>query len=208
MSAARPGKPRRRRALVIAGVLLALAALVGGALAYRSMNSMPGAKATPAQIAALARASVGEGDAKVAYLRAGDGARPRVIYVHGTPGDSLAFADFLVDPLPGLESISVDRLGFGSSGAQAGGEPSFEAQARALVPLLVEREGHWPILVGHSLGGPIVAKLAAMEPGKVRAVVLVAASMDPVHENPGPWQRLVTVGLIRTRLPAALNHSL
>jgi pimeloyl-ACP methyl ester carboxylesterase len=193
---------------VIVLSLVALALAGAGVWGFRSMNSMPGAKATPEQIRLLARESVGEGDAKVSYLRAGEAHRPRVIYVHGTPGDALAFADFLVDPLPGLESISVDRLGFGSSGAQAGGEPSFEVQARSLVPLLVQRDGHWPILVGHSLGGPIVAKLAALEPGKVRAVVLVSASLDPAHENPGFWQRLVTVGLVRTRLAPALNHSL
>jgi len=138
---------------------------------------------TAERVANLERATVqGPDRPELSYVHAGDRTEPRVIYVHGTPGDAGAFADFLNDPIPGLEAISVDRLGFGSSDPHA--VVSFEEQAAAIEPLLVERDGRWPILVGHSLGGPIVARLAADEPGRVGGIVIVSGSLSPELEEP------------------------
>ncbi len=120
---------------------------------------------------------------EVSYLIAEDPDLPRVIYIHGTPGDASAFTRYLYNPVEGLEAISIDRPGFGAS------DPihavvSFEEQARAIEPLLVERDGRWPILVGHSLGGPIIARAAADYPDKVGAIVILAGSLDPGLEKP------------------------
>lgn len=145
----------------------------------------------------------------LSYLHAGDEQNPRVIYIHGTPGSAGGWADFLVSPIPGLEAIAVDRLGFGKSGPQSGvGEPSFAMQALAIEPLLVQRTGRWPILVGHSLGGPIAAWIAATNPGKIGGLVIVAGSLDPAEEKPGIAQRIATTGLVRAILPRALDNSM
>ena len=82
-----------------------------------------------------------------------------MILVHGTPGDATAWTDYLETPIDGAEMIAVDRPGFGCSTPRTA-VPSLEAQARALEPLLVERGGAWPILVGHSQGGPIIVRTA------------------------------------------------
>lgn len=178
---------------------------------------MPGPKATASQIAALDRAFVSTpttGTAlparpELSYLRAGDPDAPRIIYIHGTPGSADGWADFLVAPVPGWEAVAVDRLGFGKSGPKGGrAEPSFEAQAQAIAPLLVERGGQWPVLVGHSLGGPIAARLAAAHPGKVGGLVIVAGSLDPAHENPGILQRIASTGFVRFFLPRVLDNSM
>jgi len=118
----------------------------------------------------------------VSYIRGGTASAPRVIYVHGTPGDAGAFAEYVRDSIEGVESISVDRPGFGQTGGAALG--SFEAQAAAFRPLLVHRDGQWPVLVGHSLGGPIVARAAADYPDRVGAIVIIAGSLDPELEGP------------------------
>lgn len=118
----------------------------------------------------------------VSYVYSGDTNAPRVIYVHGTPGDAGAFAMYIRDSIEGVESISIDRPGFGQTGGSA--VRSFEAQAAAFEPLLVERDGRWPILVGHSLGGPIVARAAADYPDRVGAIVIIAGSLDPNLEHP------------------------
>lgn len=81
---------------------------------------------------------------------------PRIIFIHGTPGHAGVFALYLLDPVPGYECIAVDRPGFGGS-SECGPVPSFEQQAAAIAPLLTQQQGRWPILVGHSLGGPIAA---------------------------------------------------
>ncbi|MBY0310472.1 MAG: alpha/beta hydrolase [Phycisphaerales bacterium] len=145
----------------------------------------------------------------LSYLHAGDEQRPRVIYIHGTPGSADGWADFLVSPVPGLEAVAVDRLGFGKSGPRSGeGEPSFAKQAQAIEPLLVDRAGKWPILVGHSLGGPIAAWIAGANPGKVGGLVIVAGSLDPEEEKPGLGQRIATTALVRAILPRALDNSM
>lgn len=118
----------------------------------------------------------------VSYVRGGDANAPRVIYAHGTPGDAGAFAMYIRDSIHGVESISIDRPGFGQTGGRA--VRSFEAQAAAFEPLLVERDGRWPVLVGHSLGGPIVARAAADYPDRVGAIVIIAGSLDPGLEHP------------------------
>lgn len=118
----------------------------------------------------------------VSYVRGGVANAPRVIYVHGTPGDAGAFAMYIRDGIEGVESMSIDRPGFGQTGGRAA--RSFEAQAAAFEPLLIERDGRWPVLVGHSLGGPIIARAAADYPDRVGAIVIIAGSLDPELEHP------------------------
>lgn len=138
-----------------------------------SLDGVPGYDATTRQ-------SLGE----VSFLRAGDAAGRRIIYIHGTPGDASAYAHELNNPIQGFEHIAIDRPGFGKSSFNGKAVTSFEAQARAVLPLLEERPGGWPILVGHSLGGPIVARIAADYPDKVGGIIIVAGSLDPSLEKP------------------------
>lgn len=171
---------------------------------------MPIPAASRSEMRALERTSITTPSGGLSYLRAGDPTRPRIIYVHGTPGNAYAWADFLVEPVADatgpLESIAIDRPGFGHSDKKA--VVSFKDQADAIVPLLVEREGQWPILVGHSLGGPIIARLAAEHPGKVRALIIVGGSLDPALEKPSLLQRTAQTGLVRFFMPRALDNSL
>ena len=139
----------------------------------------------------------------VSYVRSGSPTSPRVIYVHGTPGDAGAFAEFVRNPIGNVESVSVDRPGFGETGGDA--LTSFEDQAATLEPLLVERDGLWPVLVGHSLGGPIVARMAADYPDRVSAIVIIAGSFDPALEGPR-WFNYAGA-LLAPVLPDMLNVS-
>lgn len=204
---------RARKIVLIAGCVLAAACW----FALPSC-SMPGPASTPEQIAALPRAAIkAAGDPalpqtpSLSYLYAGNARDPRVIFIHGTPGSAEGWADFLTSPVPGFESIAIDRLGFGQSTDANGtkrGVDSFEAQARAIAPLLVQRDGQWPILVGHSLGGPIAARLAAMYPQRVRGLIIVAGSLDPAQEKPGLGQEVATTDFVRFFLPRTLDNSM
>ncbi|XAL98501.1 alpha/beta hydrolase [Phycisphaeraceae bacterium D3-23] len=114
---------------------------------------------------------------KVAWYRAGDPDAPRILYLHGTPGSASDYEAYLLDPLPGRESVAADRVGFGRSEAgpdKHGALVSFEQQAVELAPLLVERGGAGTLIVGHSLGGPIALRLAADYPDRVAGVVVLA----------------------------------
>ena len=110
---------------------------------------------------------------------------PRVVYVHGSPGDASAFAAYLRRPVRGLPCVSIDRPGFGRSEPDEA-VPSLVEQAAALEPLLVDR----PVLVGHSLGAPIAALAAALWPDRVGGLVLLAGALDPELEELHWYNRL------------------
>ncbi len=209
-----PEAPRRigmgRRALHVIGLTLALPACV------------PGPEAEPDAMEALPRASVDillpGSDVtafSVSYLRGGPENGPRVIYVHGTPGAADGWADFLMDPPVGkagaqplaYDAIAIDRPGFGESGPKSGAVTSLEAQAAALLPFLEDKSGIRPVLVGHSLGGPVVVQAAVSYPDKVGGLVITAGSLDPDLEDIHPMQWVGEWMVIRSVLPRAIRNA-
>lgn len=132
----------------------------------------------------------------IRYLETGSNTKPLVVFVHGAPGSADAFLDFLQDST--LRSqvylIAPDRPGYGYSGF-GNTVVSIKEQAEALKPLLeLNRSQKKPILVGHSFGGPIVARLAMDYPKLVGAVILAAPAVDPSNEKiwwvsyPADWK--------------------
>jgi len=143
--------------------------------------------------------------ATISYLRAGNPTGPRVVLVHGTPGSATAWADYLLDPPAGLEVVALDRPGFDHSGPK-GAVTALEAQAAAVVALL-PADARPVVLLGHSLGGPIVARVAAEHPARVTALVLLAASLDPAQEEIHPMQWVGAWAPVRTLLPRVLRNA-
>ena len=143
--------------------------------------------------------------ATVSYLRAGDNRGTRVILVHGTPGSATAWSDYVMSPPPGTEVLALDRPGFGRSGP-AGAVPSLADQAAAVLALM-PTDGRPVLLLGHSLGGPIVARVAADHPERVAGLVLLAASMDPALEAIHPMQYVGAWGLVKPLLPRMLRNA-
>lgn len=111
---------------------------------------------------------------------------PRLLYIHGTPGSSANWLDYLRDPVLGTESLAIDRPGFGDSGEVI--RPRLLDQVNAVAPYLaIDRPN---VIVGHSLGGPIAAWVAAEYPEHVSGLVLIAASCDPELESRDWYQYL------------------
>ena len=143
--------------------------------------------------------------ATVSYLHAGDSRGTCVILVHGTPGSATAWADYVMLPPPGTEVLALDRPGFGLSGP-AGAMTSLADQAAAVLALM-PADGRPVLLLGHSLGGPIVARVAADHPERVAGLVLLAASMDPALEAIHPMQYVGAWGLVKPLLPRMLRNA-
>jgi len=141
----------------------------------------------------------------LSYLRAGDERAPRLILVHGTPGSATGWADYLTNPPPGVEVVAMDRPGFGSSGPVHA--LTRLADQAAAVEALFPSDGRPVLLLGHSLGGPIVARVAADHPQRVLAVVLLAASLDPGQEAIHPMQRIGDWAPVRAMLPRAIRNA-
>ncbi|MBX9738185.1 MAG: alpha/beta hydrolase [Phycisphaerales bacterium] len=204
---------RRRRRVVRASLLVML---VGVGVSITSC--MPSIRATPEQIALLKRhevAATGAPGRAISYLSAGEPSAPRVIFIHGSPGSAKDYADYLVWPPSGVEVVAVDRLGFGKSvtsnaddgRARRDAVLSLAEQAESIRPLLVARNGHRPILVGHSLGGPIAAKVAADFPDDVAGLIILAGSLDPAHEAPRWYNEVLSWRLISWATPGVIDNS-
>ncbi len=145
----------------------------------------------------------------LSYLQAGDSQGPRLILVHGTPGLAVSWADYLVAPPAGLEVLALDRPGFGQSGP-VHAVPALADQAAALLALLPE-PGRPVVLLGHSLGGPIVAlaaaQLASQQPGRSVCLVLLAASLDPAQEKIHLLQHVGAWAPLRALLPRVIRNA-
>lgn len=147
------------------------------------------------------------GGIELSYLRSGDPNDQRVIFVHGTPGDAGGnWYNMLKNVPDGFEFIAVDRPGFGFT------QPKkqlveLDAQAAALAPLFVTRNGKKTILAGHSLGGPIVAAAAANYPDTVGGILVLAGALDPDLEDVLFIQYVGNVPPISWLLPKVMRHS-
>ncbi|GHB71691.1 alpha/beta fold hydrolase [Persicitalea jodogahamensis] len=123
------------------------------------------------------------------FVAVGDSTLPPVLFVHGSPGEWDNYSGFLKDSVLQKKAylLSVDRPGFGESGDMA--VKTLADQVEALLPIM-KYQNQKVILVGHSLGGPIVVRFAMAHPEYVRGLVLAAASVSPELE-PTNWYRYI-----------------
>jgi pimeloyl-ACP methyl ester carboxylesterase len=63
------------------------------------------------------------------------------------------------------------------------------------------------LLLGHSLGGPIVARVAADHPERIAAVLLLAASLDPGLEAIHPMQWVGALAPVHLLLPRSIGNA-
>jgi pimeloyl-ACP methyl ester carboxylesterase len=102
--------------------------------------------------------------------------------------------------------VVVDRPGFGSSDFGRA-EKSLARQSELLGNVLKSYPNKKKILVGHSLGGPVIAKMAIDFPEEVSAIVILAGSVDPELE-PNEWFRKPMASpLIRWMIPTVFTAS-
>jgi pimeloyl-ACP methyl ester carboxylesterase len=145
-------------------------------------------------------------DGPLHYAQLHQTGQPPVLFIHGAPGDWKAWARYLDAPdLRGLGPLTAaDRPGYGGSGAGRM-QPDLDAQAQALLPLLPTAARS--ILVGHSLGGAIAARLAIDQPQRVCGAVLVAPSIAPELEAPRWYNRLADQRWLQPLIPRTLLDS-
>lgn len=141
------------------------------------------------------------------YVWIGDAGKRPVLFVHGSPGSWEGWAHFLMDEKlrEHFQLIAVDRLGYGGSG-KGTSKGSLEKQAEAAMEALkVNHSGASVILVGHSYGGPVVARMAMSFPAQVGGVVFVASSVDPSLERTKWYQYPASWWPIRSLIPSSLR---
>ncbi len=111
------------------------------------------------------------------------------IFVHGSPGSWSAFLDFFKADtlLQDFDLLAIDRPGFGKSGYGIA-EPSIEKQADLLDQVVQQFPHLNKILIGHSLGGPVIARMAMDYSDRYSGLVFIAPSIDPEMEKE-EWYR-------------------
>lgn len=132
---------------------------------------------------------------QIHYAFIGNDTLPPLIFVHGSPGSWDNYKAYFKDEklLQRFQIFAIDRPGFGKSDF-GWAETNLKAEAEQLIQILnFIKSKVKPILVGHSLGGPVVSRMAMDFPEKVGALLILAGSIDPQQEKkewfrkPGKW---------------------
>jgi pimeloyl-ACP methyl ester carboxylesterase len=124
------------------------------------------------------------------------GGQPTVILIHCW----MCERSFWEAQLPALEgryrTVRVDLPGHGEATARRDAW-TVEAYGHDIAGLLRQLDIDGVILVGHSMGGPVALKAAALAPGRVKGIVAVDTLHDaefnfdsPQVEGAGPTNRL------------------
>jgi pimeloyl-ACP methyl ester carboxylesterase len=101
------------------------------------------------------------------------GSGPAIIFVHGWTCDETSW-DAQVPVLSrNHRVITIDLPGHGRSGAPQHGKYSMGLFARAIEAVRRDANVDTAVLVGHSMGGPVIRQYALMYPQRVAGLVLV-----------------------------------
>lgn len=197
-----------RTTMVTAAVMASLLLLMDGCMQFRMTDNEITKYFTDRGLTCEIK-SYYHGRQKINYVQTGADSLPLVVFIHGSPGSLDAFIHFMVDSTlrPKAQMISVDRPGFGASNFGYA-EPSLQKQVAQIQPILEAHKHQRPIiLVGHSLGGPFIARMAMDFPDLVDGLVFVAGSVDPDLE-PNEWFRgPLATPFLKWALPRSMRAS-
>jgi pimeloyl-ACP methyl ester carboxylesterase len=196
------------KSMLVAGVtMLAWLIFAPGCMTFRTTDETAVKKFSRKGIE-LKTATYQVNGTDIHYVMVGTDTLPTLILVHGTPGSWGAFEDYLEDPalLLHYRVVSVDRPGFGYS--NFGQAMNLADQSVYLMPLLREIHNDKPVfLAGHSLGGPLVVKMAADNPEAFQGIMLISGSVDPALEPKESWRYVAEKFPFRLFLPGAFKPS-
>jgi pimeloyl-ACP methyl ester carboxylesterase len=140
------------------------------------------------------------------YAVTGQDSLPTLFFIHGSPGNWNAFAEYMKDSqlLRKFRMVSIDRPGFGYS--DYGDAQHLDIQSLWISPLFAKLANQRPMfLAGHSLGGPLVIKLSADNPGIFSGLVIISGSIDPKEEYPEKWRPWLFNTSLNFLVPGALR---
>lgn len=143
---------------------------------------------------------------KIHYIQTGDEQKPTLFFVHGSPGSWDAYKNYLKDTLllQKFRLIAIDRPGFGYS--NFGHAENLQTQTEIILSFIKTIDNHKPIvLIGHSMGGPIIVKMATLEPNFYKHLVILAGAIDSNAETPEIWRSFIMKKPIRYLIPGALR---
>lgn len=142
------------------------------------------------------------------YIETGNPKSPTLFFVHGSPGSWDAYKDYLKDTLllKKFRMVAIDRPGFGYSNFRTA--ENLGTQSYLLEQLINTIKNEQPLfLIGHSMGGPVIVKMASEKPNDYKGLVILAGAIDPKAEKPENWRYIFKSKPGRYLVPGALRPS-
>ncbi len=142
------------------------------------------------------------------YVKVGSDTLPTLFFVHGSPGSWDAFKAYLLDAdlINKFRMIAIDRPGFGYS--DFGEALSLDDQSKLISKCIKQELNNKPFhLIGHSIGGPVIVKLAQMHPEYYASLVILAGSISPYLEPKEPMRYVFKTIPLRFLIPGAFRPS-
>ena len=150
------------------------------------------------------------------------GGGPTIVFVHGWTCDGSSWTAQVPAFAKDHRVITLDLPGHGRSGSPKDGKLSMDVFARAVEAVRVEANAERIVLVGHSMGAPVIRQYAHAYPERVAGLVAVDGPLDlrafgelPPGVPPpltGPEGRAAREGMIRSMFipetPAPLQQQI
>lgn len=143
---------------------------------------------------------------KVYYKETGPQGAPALLLLHGFGSSLQAWDDWSLKLEQKYRVIRLDLPGFGLTGASPANDYS-EEKDLAILTYFADKLGLEKFSVmGHSMGGKMAWSLAASQPERVQALVLMAPDGFPETKDIGtkPYEVPAIMGLIKYVLPKYL----
>lgn len=103
------------------------------------------------------------------------GDAPAIVMIHGFGGSTYSFRHQIVDLAQDYRCVAIDLKGFGYSERPEGGDYSLTAQARLVLGAMDVLGIGKATLIGQSMGGEVVMRIAEMAPERVERIILAAS---------------------------------
>ncbi|HEX5668355.1 MAG TPA: alpha/beta hydrolase [Chitinophagaceae bacterium] len=194
-------------ALIVVGILLMWILIAPGCMTFRISDEK--AQSMFARKGLDLKTEIIKVNGKdIHYAMVGNDSLPTLVFLHGSPSAWNAFLSYMQDPelLFHFRMVSIDRPGFGFS--DFGYALPLEEQSRILMPVFNEiKNGKAVYLAGHSLGGPLVVKMAADAPELFAGIMLISGSVDPSLEPKENWRFLMEQMPFKYLLPGSFRPS-
>jgi pimeloyl-ACP methyl ester carboxylesterase len=114
------------------------------------------------------------------------GTGPTIVFVHGWTCDSSSWAGQVPAFASDHRVITLDLPGHGRSESPKDGELSMDVFARAVEAVRAEAGADRIVLVGHSMGAPVIRQYAHLYPDHVAGLVAVDGPLDMRAFNEPP----------------------
>ena len=108
-----------------------------------------------------------------------EGQGPAIVLVHGWTCDTSAWTDQIEAFSDGYQVVALDLPGHGQSGAPADERFTVDLYTGAIEAVITELDLDRVVLIGHSMGVPVIAHYAARYPDRVMAMVAVDGPIAP-----------------------------